>query len=290
MDRLNNRKILITGVKAQLGYYFQKILAAMPVSVTGLSRADLDVCDYDRLKDVIAQIKPDILINCAADNFIDRAEDDSRSAYAVNSTAVEQMATICRRGGIFLVHYSTAHVFDGFKREHYLETDEPNPLNVYGRSKLQGDQAIQSILDRYLILRLSWVFGQGKNCFLTKVERWAETQAVINISEDEISIPTYAENVVDLTLQCLLKGMEGLYHLTSSGQCSRYQYVKYYFERIKNKTQINPQPLDSFHMKAKRPMFSCMSNDKISKCLKQPIDDWTVGLEQFIKQIKHTGP
>jgi dTDP-4-dehydrorhamnose reductase len=281
------KNFLITGAGAQLGVYFQRLASRKGLKSTSLTRAQLDITNRDQLLYALDAYRPDILINCASYNLIDLAQEDSKTAYAVNTRAVEELAKNCRDRNIFLVHYSSAHVFDGENDAPYRETDSTNPVNAYGKSKLEGEQAVQSILKNFLLLRLSWVFGTGKNCFLTKVSQWAKTNPVLTISSDEISIPAYSQDVVEYTFKSLEKGLSGLYHLTSNGFCSRAEYVEYFVQKMGMLNKIKKVPAASFNLKAKRPLYSRMSNEKISQSLGEQLPLWQDGLDRFVSQLKN---
>ena len=283
---LKNRKILITGAGAQLGIYLIRTAQAQSLSFQPFSSTELDITNTSGVAAAIEKCKPDIIINCAAYNLIDQAQLTPPPAFAVNTQAVEQLALLCRRYQIFLVHYSTAHVFDGNKRNLYTEGDTPHPVNIYGQSKWQGEEAIQKHLKNYLILRLSWVFGCGKNCFLTKVSQWANANPALRISSDEISIPMYSQDVVEATLLSLEKGLSGLYHLTSHDTCSRHEYVKQYLSNMGLNNEVVGVPAVSFGLPAQRPLYSGMSNKKIEQALKVTLPRWQDGLNRFTEQLK----
>lgn len=283
---VKNKKILITGAGAQLAVYFKRSAASQSLDVTAFSSPELDVTRADLLQKTVANVKPDIILNCAAYNLIDQAEADPQMAMAVNAQAPEHLAGLCRKQRILLVHYSTAHVFDGNKQQPYVESDPVAPVNVYGRSKLAGEEAIRQQLDQALILRLSWMFGRGKNCFLTKVAQWAGKSPALKISTDEISVPAYSQDIVDATLAALRKGLTGLFHLTSHGSCSRYEYVKFYCQKMGLRNELVPVLAESFHLPARRPLYTCMANGKIEKALGLTLPHWQDGLTRFTEQLK----
>ena len=286
MFDVTKSKILITGAGAQLAVYFMRFAGNKGLQVKAYNRQELDISNYPKLKECLNSQSPDVVINCASYNLIDKAEDDPADAININVRAVEQMAELCLKKNIFLVHFSSAHVFNGRHIIPYKETDQVDPINIYGKSKLKGEEAVQSILKDYLLLRLSWVFGHGKNCFLTKVRTWAKTNQVLKISEDEISIPTYSQDVIETTVLCLKKGLRGLYHLTSSGYCSRTEYVRFFLEDMGMPNKVEAVPAASFNLKAQRPLYSCMSNQKLLTNLNIVMPDWKDGLKRFTDNIK----
>lgn len=278
--------ILVTGANGQLGKEFQRLSSKRDLGFIALSKEKLDITNFRRVEGAIKEIRPNIIINCSAYNLVDKAEEEPSLAYTVNSDAVENLASLCKKFGIFLVHYSTDYVFDGKKQDFYTEEDLPNPINKYGESKLKGEEAIEKNVNEFLIFRVSWVIGRGKNNFLYKVFDWAKEKRLLKISCDEVSIPTYAEDIVNLTLLSLKKGVKGVYHLTNSGYCSRYELAKYFIKKIGLNNILIPVTSSEFNTLAKRPSFSVMLNDKISKELNISIPEWENGVDRFVRMFK----
>jgi len=283
--------ILLTGTSGQLAKEFQRILPERGLEFSAPLEEKLDISNFEQVKCAIEEIKPDVIINCAAYNLVDEAEEEPSLAFKVNSDAVGNLAVLCRRFNIFLVHFSTDYVFDGRKKEFYIEEDLVNPVNKYGESKLKGEELIKKHLNNFLILRLSWVIGEGRRNFLYKLFNWTKQKRILKISCDEVSVPTYVEDVVHTTLLSLKKGLKGLYHLTNSGYCSRYELAKYFVKKMGLDNILLPVPASSFILTgtgkamAKRPLFSAMSNGKISKELNISIPEWEDGVDRFIIRI-----
>ncbi len=276
------KKFLITGSGGQLAKELAKALDTQSMEFKAPPEEDLNITDIQRVTSVIEELKPDVILNCAAFNLVDDAEKNPSIANSVNYHAVENIASICKRMNIFLIHYSTDYVFDGKKRDFYREEDKTNPVNEYGRSKLRGEEAIMKNMDDFLILRLSWVFGMGKNNFLYKLSGWAKQNNILKISADEISVPTYTEDIASLTLSALKQGLTGTFHLTNSGYCSRYELAKYFVKKMKMNNVVTPVSMSQFKTTAKRPLFSAMANSRISKELSITIPEWENGVDRFI--------
>jgi len=281
---MKHKKILILGANGQLGQEFVNVLADSKFNFVAPQEKDCDITDGDKLKAFVAQEAPEIILNCAAYNAVDEAEANPAVADLVNHQAVLNIAKICNEKQIFLVHYSSDYVFDGTKGQLYTEEDIVNPLNVYGKSKLAGEQAIKDNLAGYLIFRLSWVIGKGKQNFLYKLSTWAQTNKVLKISADEVSVPTFTNTVVDITLLALEEKLTGLYHLTNSGYASRYELAKAFIVKRKLDNLVVPVPMSSFTVKAKRPLFSAMSNARLAKALDVEIPTWEEGLARYIAE------
>lgn len=285
-------KYLIFGAKGQLGREFVKWLnGGLVRSLNGrfvewiaVGREECDISDLNQVLELFESIKPDVVINCAAYNLVDKAEEDYVSAVKVNSVGVRNLAFACNRYRAFLVHYSTDYVFDGKKENGlYIEDDKPNPLNEYGKSKLIGEKFIKEEIDNFLILRVSWVYGEGKQNFIHKLLKWAENSDYLKISYDEVSVPTSTRTIASITLKALKEGLEGLYHLTNSGYASRYEWAKKVFRIKRINKFIYPVSSEIFNLPAKRPKFSAMSNRKLSKKLNIEIPGWEEELERIVK-------
>ncbi|MEW6214252.1 MAG: dTDP-4-dehydrorhamnose reductase [Nitrospirota bacterium] len=280
-------RILITGADGQLAREFLRNLEGKSnYQVTALSKKKLDVSDANNVLEALLSYKSDIVLNCSGYNLVDKAEEDFDTAFKVNALGVKNLAAACKKNKSLLVHYSTDYVFDGTKEDFYTEDDEPNPINNYGKSKLSGEKLLTEETDNFLLFRVSWVFGEGRQNFLYKLSEWAPKNRIIRIVCDQISIPTYTEDIVKFTLLAIGGGLHGVYHLTNSGYASRYEVARYFTERLCLDNQILPVTSDYFPAAAKRPYFSAMSNGKLSKVLNNNIPHWKDGIDRFIKRLE----
>lgn len=282
---MKRNNFLITGASGQLGTAFMKSFAQQGISAIGLSHQECDISNIKEISLVIKRIKPDILINCSAYNDVDGAEKRIPQAFSVNADGVKNLATLCKENKIFLIHYSTDYVFDGRKKTLYTEIDQPSPLNQYGRSKFEGERIVQEILKDYLLFRVSWVFGPGGVNFLFKATTWAKDHKELRICDDEVSIPTYVDDIVDGTLSAVSKGARGIYHLTNTGHCSRYEWIKFFFQIKGFNNKIVPVSSAEFQLAATRPKFSAMDNRKIKDFLGKDIPGWQSGVERFAQHL-----
>ncbi len=283
---LKNKVFLITGTEGQLGKEFQRVLSAKGLTFYAPPEKEFNIADKKSLKEMLSKINPNIVINCAAYNAVDVAEKYPERAFAVNAEAVKNLARICADSKTLFIHYSSDYVFDGAKNAPYTENDYPNPLNIYGKSKLEGENAVRTIAQEYLIFRLSWVFGEGKQNFMNKLSQWAKNYKVLRISSDETSVPTYTRDIVEITLLSIDQGQYGLFHLTNSGQASRYEWANYFLKAIGFDNEIIPVAMDTFSTEARRPKFSVMSNALLSKRLKMNIPSWQDAVKRFIEAQK----
>jgi dTDP-4-dehydrorhamnose reductase len=278
-------KILITGANGQLAKEFQQMLKEYNYEVTALDREKLDISLSDRVKETFAQYAPDIVLNCAAYNFVDNAETDFESAYAVNALGVKNLALMCRQHKVLFIHFSSDYIFDGLKENFYAEDDKPNPVNSYGKTKLAGETFLQEESDNFLLFRVSWVFGEGKQNFLYKLLEWAKKNKTLKIVYDQISVPTFTKDIVTLTMLAVSKRMRGVYHLTNSGYASRYEVARYFFERMGLDNLVLPVGSGYFPVPARRPFFSAMSNLKLSGELNIAIPDWKLGIDRYVESL-----
>ncbi len=278
-------RYLICGNKGQLGKEFEKKLTELNKNFTGFDIDTTDIGDIDELRIIFEKFKPTVVLNCAAYNNVDAAETESQQAFRVNADAVHNLAELSENYGSFLVHYSSDYVFDGLKTGGlYTEGDRPHPVNQYGRSKLEGENLLEEYMDRALIFRLSWVFGNGTQNFIHKLQNWADKNDKLNIVCDETSVPTYTGTVAEITLSALEQGLSGMYHLTNSGYATRYEWAKLILKILGIKKFIYPAHLSDFVLPARRPRFSAMSNSKLAKELEINIPEWEAATEKFLKK------
>jgi len=277
-------KILILGSAGQLAKEFAGALTAQRADFIAPAEEVSSITDFDGIGRLLDKVQPEIVINCAAYNAVDAAEEDPETALLVNGRAVENLAQQCVQRSIFLVHYSSDYIFDGTKGEPYLEEDASNPLNVYGKSKLQGEIAVRQTMSNHLVFRLSWVIGPGPQNFLHKLSGWAEKNETLKISSDEVSVPTFTDDIVRVTLLALERGLQGLYHLTSSGYASRFELADYFVKRKKLGNRVIPVPMSTFKTAAQRPLFAAMSNEKIKADLGIEIQPWQEGVDRYCEE------
>jgi dTDP-4-dehydrorhamnose reductase len=244
----------------------------------------------------VQDLKPDVIVNAAAYTAVDKAESEPDLAMAINGAAPGVLAEEAKKIGALLVHYSTDYVFDGTKDTPYAEEDIPNPLNVYGRTKLAGEQAIQAVDGNYLIFRTSWVYGtRGKNFYLT-ILKLAQEQEEIRVVDDQIGAPTWCRMIAESTSLILSQGInnrsegfnsyfearKGIYHMTAAGQTSWYGFAKHIIESIspegKRVKRVIPIETKDYAYEAQRPLNSVISNIKLNTEFQVILDNW---LQQF---------
>jgi len=278
-------KYLLTGCDGQLGYAFRKIFEEKgDIKLYPLNREELDITDLAKDRKITAEINPDVIINCAAYNAVDKAEEDRDATYMANGIGPRNLAIICNELDIPLVHYSTDYVFDGEKGSSYTIADTPNPINEYGKSKLLGERFVQRLCSKYLLIRTSWVFGPGGrpgSDFVDKVLEWAKNNDRMKIVDDQISSPTYTFDLAGATLKLLGAKAWGLYHITGGGTCSRYEWAKYILEAIKWEGTIERAKNGDFDTAAQRPAMSGMDNFPMHNMFSRSLS-WQESTSKFL--------
>ena len=289
------RKILLTGKNGQVGWELQRTLAPLG-EVVAVNRQEMDLVDPDSIRKIIREIRPGLIVNAAAYTAVDKAESEPDLAMVINGVAPGIMAEEAKRLNIAIVHYSTDYVFDGSKKNFYSEDDTPNPLNVYGKTKLAGEQAIQAVGVPHLILRTSWVYGaRGKN-FLLTILRLARERSELKIVDDQIGAPTWSRMLAEVTAQMLtqvyspvsrasvsIADISDLYHVVSSGLTSWHGFAQKILEIVSSRTahavpKLIPIPTAEYPAPARRPSNSGMSNEKLKHICGLVIPAWEESL------------
>lgn len=283
-------RILLLGNTGQLGSELNELLPQLG-ELTALDYPQIDMADEDRMRALLRRVSPDAIINATAYTAVDEAERDVELAEAINVRGVRQLAKYARKKDALLIHYSTDYVFDGKKGSPYIESDFPNPLGVYGRTKLQGEEAIKAEGGTYLIFRTSWVYSlRNQSGFVQKALAWSRQHETLRIVDDQISNPTWAKMLAELTVQVLEKGIDyakernGLYHLAGGGYCSRLDWAKEILaldpKKDEQKTrQILPAKSADFPTPAQRPTFSGLNVDFFQDTFEIEIPNWQESLQ-----------
>ena len=271
-------KFLITGAEGQLGEEFLKEAKKKKLNCLALTREELDITDFEKVQKVVEGARPDFLINCAAYNDVDRAEEDWKTAFLVNGIGPKNLAIAAQENNCVLVHYSTDYVFDGKKNSPYTIVDKPAPINKYGQSKLLGENFVKDFAGKYFLIRLSAVFGNNpKASFPLKILSWAKEKKELKIVDDQVFSPTFTGDVVKGTFDLIKSGEYGLYHMTNSGYCSRYEWAKYILEKIGWQGKILRAKSEDFQSAAERPKFSVLDNFPLKE-----MEGWREATERYI--------
>lgn len=279
-------KILVTGVGGQLGYDVCKVLAARGVENKGVDIADFDITDAQATRNYIVGYHPDAVIHCSAWTAVDRAEDEIEKVRAVNIEGPRNIAVACKEIGAKMLYVSTDYVFPGTGGRFYEPDDPTGPLGAYGQTKLGGELAVKEQLDRYFIVRISWVFGLNGNNFVKTMLRMAETNEEINVVCDQIGSPTYTADLAPLLCDMIVTEKYGVYHATNEGICSWAEFAREIFRLAGKTVKVNAIPTSDYPTRAVRPMNSRMSKDKLEQMGFARLPDWHDALERYLKELK----
>ena len=283
--------ILLLGKTGQLGWELERTLSPLG-KLTALDYPDVDFTKPERLSDTIRNVAPDFIVNAVAYTQVDQAEREPERVRLINAIATGVLAEEAFHLKAGLIHYSTDYVFDGSKGSAYVESDFPNPLNIYGQTKLDGERAIQQVGGNYLILRTSWVYSMRQGGFVTKVLQWARQQTTLRMVTDQVGSPTYARMLAEVTGQLLacsqgsvewLGAHRGLYHLAGSGAASRFEWAQEILNYDKNAhehvvKEILPALTSEFPTLARRPLFSALNCQLFTKTFQLTLPHWTTAL------------
>lgn len=284
------KKILLLGANGQLGSDVVKVFSGSKnISLLPFYRKNIDVEEIDSIRSKLEKCSDvDYIINCISYHKTDECEDFAEKSFKVNSTAVLEMAKFCLEKDIVFFHISTDYVFDGIKREPYKEDDCPNPLNVYGNSKLAGEFFIKNYCKKYFILRVSSLFGvagssgKGGN-FIETMIRFAKEKRPLKVIDNQFMSPTHTIDVARAIKKIIDDDIEdyGIYHACNSDFCSWYEFTKTIFELTSIDADLSKTSYEEYNTKAKRPKYSVMGNSKISKYYKMP--EWKEALKEYLK-------
>jgi len=294
------KKILQIGTKGQLGWELLRTCAPLG-EIVALDYPAVDLSDSTGLRELVRTVKPDIIINAAAYTNVDKAESEPELARAINAIGPGVLAEEAKKLNAVLVHYSTDYVFDGTKGSPYVEIDKPNPLNVYGHTKLEGEQAIAKTECINIIFRTSWMYSyRSKTGFVAKVLEWARERKVLRVVDDQIGSPTSARLLAELTSICLAKAFEhpwewliekqGIYHCAGAGACSRYAWAKEILRLDPNASEqivrdLIPARSKDFNLPALRPAISSLDITKIQNSFDLTLPGWLESLRLTMEVV-----
>lgn len=300
-------RILVTGRNGQVGFELLRSLAEQG-EVVATGRNEMDLADPDSIRKAVRDIAPDLIVNAAAYTAVDQAESEPELALAVNGTAPGVLAEEAKRLGAVLIHYSTDYVFDGNKNAPYTEDDEPRPINVYGRTKLAGERAIQAANVPHLVLRTSWVYGaRGKN-FLLTILRLAKEREELSIVDDQVGAPTWSRAIAEATSKILRQlgygrpsfkeacaRQSGIYNLTAAGQTSWYGFAAAILANaasqrpgesvltLEHVPTLEPITTEQYPTPARRPRNSVLLHDKLQRTLGAVLPEWEISLRECMR-------
>jgi len=292
-----NMKLLVTGGKGQLGCQLKYIIEKNSSDIGELDERfkncqckfidydELDITNYNEVISFVSSFKPDVVINCAAFTNVDGCESDIDIAFKVNTIGPRNLAIACEKYDAKLLHVSTDYVFNGEGTVPFKEYDIPNPVSVYGKTKLMGEQYVRENCNRYFIVRTAWLYGQwGKN-FVYTIMKAAKDKGHLNVVEDQRGNPTYAEDLAHHILKIILTDEYGIYHCTGTGECSWYDFACKIIEYSGIECTVSPITSDKIDRAAKRPAYSSLDNMMLRVISQDEMRHWQEALMSFIKKL-----
>ena len=271
-------KVLLTGANGQLGRELATLLPEIGHDLKALSRAELDVSDFDAVAEAVETNAPDLVVNAAAFTDVDGCETELETAYAVNALGPRNLAVCCERRGCALLHVSTNYVFDGGSERPYEPFDRPNPISAYGRTKLAGEAYVRDLSSHWYLVRTAGVYGEGRNFVRTMLRVGAERD-VLNVKDDEYVSPTYARDLAAGIAGLVGSERYGIYHLTNAGACSWYEFAREILALAGADVEVLPVPSAEYPLPATRPANGVMST------LGSPgLRHWRQALEEYLER------
>lgn len=282
-------KVLLTGSKGQLGSDLQIILSSYGHNVIGVDRENLNITNFNDVESYFLSNHFDIIIHCAAYTTVDKAESEIYDCYNVNYKGTYNLVLQAKKYGMKFLYFSTDYIFDGSGQEPWKVNSVPNPINHYGESKLLGEFSVQSLLQEYYIIRISWVFGKhGKN-FARTILNLAKTKNSISVVSDQIGSPTYTVDLSNFISSIILTNNYGIYHVTNEGYCSWFEFASEIIRLSNLKCSILPILSSDYKTDAKRPYNSRLDKTKIDNIGLKRLPDWKNATNRFMKELKSDG-
>ncbi len=278
-------KILVTGYNGQLGFDVVKELEIRNIPCRGVDMADFDITDTAATEKYIKEYAPDAVIHCAAYTAVDKAEDDCEKCEAVNSLGSENIARVCGEIGAKMVYISTDYVYGGTGDKPFEVTDPTAPRNVYGITKLKGEEAVKKHCDKHFIIRTSWVFGINGGNFVKTMLRLSETHDTLTVVSDQIGSPTYTPDLARLICDMVMTEKYGTYHGTAEGYCSWCEFAKEIMRLAKKNTAIIPVTTAEYGAKAERPLNSRLSKKCLDNAGFERLPSWQNALQRYIREL-----
>jgi len=280
-------RVLVTGVKGQLGYDVVKRLNALGIENIGVDMDDFDLTNREQTIQYIVNCRPDVVVHCAAYTAVDKAEDDKEKCFAVNVDGTRYIAEACRQIDAKMVYISTDYVFDGKGSEPQPEDKAVMPVNYYGYTKAQGEAVVRELLEKYFIVRTSWVYGRNGNNFVKTMLKLGQTKDEVNVVNDQVGVPTYTVDLAVLICDMLQTAKYGTYHGVNEGYRSWYEFALEIFRNSGINMKVNPIPTDEYPTRANRPLNSRLSKDNLDKNGFSRLPHWKDALGRYLKELQN---
>jgi dTDP-4-dehydrorhamnose reductase len=279
--------MLVMGHKGMLGSDLMEVLGR-DHEVNGVDIGEFDITSAKDCIRVVEEFKPDVIVNAAAYTDVDGCETNRDACFAVNAEGVRNIASACKGSNAKIVHYSTDYVFDGTKREPYVEDDPCRPINTYGESKRKGEQVLIETMENHVLIRTAWLYGrQGKN-FVKAILAKAKEDGKLRVVDDQVGSPTFSFDLAQATKLLVELDCRGIYHVTNRGVCSWYQFAQRILEYAQvSGVTVEPIRSDELNRKAKRPAYSVLSNRKFMEATHKAMRPWQVALNDYLAGQSH---
>jgi dTDP-4-dehydrorhamnose reductase len=287
----NKPTILVTGANGQMGNELQVLAPAFPdYQFLFVAKEDLNIADASALEEYFSANSIDFCINCAAYTAVDKAESEEENAFLINATAVANLASACKKNNAQLIHISTDYVFDGTASQPYNETDNTNPVSVYGKTKLQGEEWAMQNAPSTIIIRTAWLYSSYKANFVKTMLRLMKEKESINVVSDQFGCPTYAADLAAAIMHIITSNQSkenpGIYHYSNAGITNWYEFAVAIKELTGSNCVVNPIPTSQYPTPAKRPAYSVLDTTKIKETFKLDIPNWEKSLEKCLDLLK----
>lgn len=281
---INDTRIAILGGRGMLGTDLTRLCGQQGFDVKVFDLPEFDIRDQQQLKQAVGAA--DAIVNCAAYTNVEGAESEEELAYKVNAEAVGRLGGVAKDGDKWVLHISTDFVFDGRLHRPYVETDSPNPVNTYGKTKLAGEKLLAESGCRHCIIRLEWTYGSAGNNFVTKIIERAKADKNLKVVDDQVGSPTSTIEVARAICKLLPKKPQGIFHFANAGYVSRYEMAKFIFDKLSFDVNLLPCKTGDFVTAAERPLNSRFDCSKVEALLGEPIEPWQGPLERFLRELK----
>lgn len=278
-------KVLVTGVKGQLGYDIVNECNSRAIEAVGVDIEEMDITNTIQVNQVIKDACVDAVIHCAAWTAVDNAEEQETLCRKVNRDGTANIASVCNELNIPMMYFSTDYVFDGQGEEPWKEYSERHPLNVYGQTKYEGELEVEK-LEKYFILRISWVFGVNGQNFIKTMLRLGKERGAVSVVNDQVGSPTYSYDLAKLCVDMIQTDKYGVYHATNQGYCSWYEYACEIFKEAGMDVSVTPVDSSMFPVKAVRPKNSRMNQTELDKNGFERLPEWRDALKRYLMEIK----
>ncbi|OIJ21724.1 dTDP-4-dehydrorhamnose reductase [Anaerobacillus alkalidiazotrophicus] len=279
-------KILVTGYNGQLGYDVVREGLKRGLDMHGIGIDDLDITNEEAVYRHVKQVNPDAIIHCAAYTAVDKAEDDKETCWNVNVEGTRYLATAAKELNAKFMYISTDYVFDGEGETPFLETDTPNPVGYYGKTKYEGEKVVSEMLSESFIVRISWVFGINGNNFIKTMLKLSETRNELNVVGDQVGSPTYTFDLARLLVDMIQSEKYGIYHASNEGFCTWADFATEIFKQAGKDVKVNSINTEEYPTRAVRPKNSRMSKQKLIDNRFEPLPDWQDALKHYLTELK----